>query len=50
MSFDEFLKSYPSNADRDTMALVNGVGDGAATLPAGRAMKRIVGGVAKSGR
>ena len=42
MSFDEFLRRYPSNAPRETVALVNGVGAGE-NLEAGRAMKTIVG-------
>jgi predicted Zn-dependent protease len=41
MSFDEFLNRYPSQASRETVALVNGVDGG--NLEAGRAMKRIVG-------
>jgi predicted Zn-dependent protease len=41
MSFDEFLSRYPSNAPKQTVALVNGVNGG--SLEAGRAMKRIVG-------
>ena len=45
MSFAEFLSSYPSSAQRDTLALVNGVSNDAAVLPAGRPMKRLVGGV-----
>ena len=45
MTFDEFVASYPSTADRATVALVNSVSNGATALPAGRPMKRLVGGV-----
>jgi predicted Zn-dependent protease len=50
MSFDQFLASYPSAADRETLLLVNAVRDGTAILPAGRPMKRLVGGVGGSKR
>ena len=49
MTFDEFVAAYPSDADRDTLLLVNGVRNAAAAIPAGTPMKRLVGGVA-SGR
>ena len=48
MSFDEFLSTYPSNADRATVALVNSISNGATALPAGRPMKRLVGGVTRA--
>ncbi|MCB9377606.1 MAG: M48 family metalloprotease [Holophagales bacterium] len=43
MSFEEFLERYPSDADPRVLALINGVDDPAATLPAGRRLKRIEG-------
>jgi len=43
MSFDEFLRAYPSGADAKTVALVNAVDDTRQALPAGTHLKRIVG-------
>jgi predicted Zn-dependent protease len=43
MSFDEFTERYPSTIDRPTLAIINGVGEDE-RLPAGRKMKRVVGG------
>lgn len=43
MRFDEFLRRYPSEVDARVLALINGIEDPGATLPAGRLMKRIEG-------
>jgi predicted Zn-dependent protease len=43
MSFEEFRRRYPSNADDTALAIINGVEPGD-TLEEGRLMKRIVGG------
>lgn len=43
MSLQRFAESYPSTVDLQTLALINGVEEGA-TLEAGRKMKRVVGG------
>ncbi len=43
MSFEEFLRRHPSEADARVLALINGVEDPAASLPAGTLLKRIVG-------
>jgi predicted Zn-dependent protease len=43
MSFDEFLRRYPSETDAETLALINGVDDRGKILPAGTRLKRIVG-------
>jgi predicted Zn-dependent protease len=42
-SFDEFLSRYPSEAPAETVALINGIEDRRAVLPAGTKLKRIVG-------
>jgi len=43
MSMEAFAERYPSSVDLQTLALINGVDEGA-TLAAGRKMKRVVGG------
>jgi predicted Zn-dependent protease len=43
MSFSDFAQRYPSNANADKVAILNGVGEDQ-TLEKGRFMKRIVGG------
>jgi len=43
MSFSEFTKRYPSNAEANELAIINGVGEDQ-ILEKGRIMKRIVGG------
>jgi predicted Zn-dependent protease len=43
MSFDEFLRRYPSTAEAQQLAIINGL-EGSETLEQGRLMKRIVGG------
>lgn len=43
MSFEEFLRRYPSSVDAQALAIANGVEPGA-QLEAGRLMKRVVGG------
>jgi predicted Zn-dependent protease len=43
MSFEQFMSRYPSTVDGQTLAIANGVEAGA-MLPAGRMMKRVVGG------
>jgi len=43
MSFSDFAQRYPSNANADKVAILNGVGEGQ-TLKKDRLMKRIVGG------
>ena len=48
MSLEEFQRRFPSNADSTTVALINGLDDGA-SLPAGSLAKRIVGGPPASG-
>lgn len=42
MSFDEFLRRFPSSEEPDVVALINGVDPGQ-RLEAGRLMKRVVG-------
>ncbi len=43
MSFEEFLRRYPSEADARVLALINGVEDPSATQPVGKLLKRIEG-------
>ena len=43
MSLQTFAQNYPSTVDLQTLAVINGVDEGA-TLAAGRKMKRVVGG------
>ncbi len=43
MSFEEFHRAYPSDADPRVLALINGIADPAAALPAGTRLKRIEG-------
>jgi predicted Zn-dependent protease len=43
MSFEEFQRRYPSDADPRVLALINGIADPAATLPAGTRLKRVEG-------
>jgi len=44
MTFEQFVERYPSTADVKELTLINDVQEGE-TLPAGRHMKRVVGGV-----
>jgi predicted Zn-dependent protease len=44
MTLEQFTQRYPSTADMKELALINDVEEGE-TLPAGRYMKRVVGGV-----
>jgi hypothetical protein len=44
MTFEQFTQRYPSTADVKALALINDVEEGE-MLPAGRYMKRVVGGV-----
>jgi predicted Zn-dependent protease len=44
MTFEQFVERYPSRADVKELTLINDVQEGEA-LPAGRYMKRVVGGV-----
>ena len=43
MTFDEFLRRYPSDADPRLMALMNGIDDTTRQLPVGTKLKRIEG-------
>lgn len=43
MSFEEFARSYPSDADPRVLALINGIAAPAEILPAGTLLKRIAG-------
>jgi hypothetical protein len=43
MSFSDFAQRYPSNANAEKVAILNGVGEDQ-NLEKGRLMKRIVGG------
>jgi predicted Zn-dependent protease len=43
MTIEQFAQRYPSTVDTKTLALINGVEEGA-TLPAGQYAKRVVGG------
>ena len=46
MSFEEFMRRYPSSIDAAELAVLNQIEDPARELAAGRLMKRIVGGPA----
>lgn len=43
MSFEEFQRRYPSDADPRVLALINGIDDPAASLRAGQLVKRVAG-------
>ncbi len=43
MSFAEFQRAFPSEADPRVLALVNGIADPAVPLPKGALLKRIDG-------
>lgn len=43
MSFEEFQRRYPSDADPRILALINGIASPGETLPAGALVKRIAG-------
>jgi predicted Zn-dependent protease len=43
MTFDEFLRRYPSEAPAATAALINGIDDPSRVLPSGSLVKRVVG-------
>jgi len=43
MTFEEFQRRYPSEVDPRVLALINGIEDPGATLPAGRLLKRVAG-------
>ena len=43
MSFDEFRRDHPSQARPEVLALINGIDDAAAVLPAGTLLRRVTG-------
>lgn len=45
LTLEEFNRRWPSTVDLATLAIINGVADGATTLEGGRPHKRVVGGV-----
>jgi predicted Zn-dependent protease len=49
MTLDQFAQRYPSTASLSTLALINGVEEGA-TLAAGQKVKRVTGGVMPQGQ
>jgi predicted Zn-dependent protease len=49
MSLDQFNRQYPSSISVQELAIINEVEEASTTLPAGRTVKRVVGGVRPSG-